>query len=136
MKWKEQVSYPLTFVNWTHSTSNELDKMAQGIGRKVDDIQQTKGTDTIFFTPVYKVPKDSKVNYIRKVCTYQPNKSEPNRTRFTAMGNFITDYIGENSTKTAGLEHIKIHWNSVPSNKKVKYMTMDISNMYLNTILD
>ena len=52
------------------------------------------------------------------------------------MGNFITDYTGEISTKTVGLELIKMHWNSVLSAKKAKYMTMDISNMYLNTPLD
>ena len=52
------------------------------------------------------------------------------------MGNFITDYKGEISTETAGLELIKMHWNSVLSTRKAKYMTMDISNMYLNTPLD
>ena len=52
------------------------------------------------------------------------------------MGNFITDYTGEISTETAGLELIKMHWNSVLSTNKAKYMTMDISNMYLNTPLD
>ena len=51
------------------------------------------------------------------------------------MRNFITDYTGEISTETAGLELIKVHWNSVLSTKKAKYMTMDISNMYLNTPL-
>ena len=52
------------------------------------------------------------------------------------MQNFVTDYKGETSTETAGLELIKIHWNSVLSTKKAKYITMDISNMYLNTPLD
>ena len=52
------------------------------------------------------------------------------------MGNLITDYTGKISTETAGLELIKVHWNSVLSTNKAKYMTMDISNMYLNTPLD
>ena len=52
------------------------------------------------------------------------------------MGNLITDYTGKISTETAGLELIKMHWNSVLSTNKAKYMTMDISNMYLNTPLD
>ena len=52
------------------------------------------------------------------------------------MGNFIIDYTGEISTKTAGLELIKTHWILVLSTEKAKYMTMDISNMYLNTLLD
>ena len=52
------------------------------------------------------------------------------------MGSFITNYTGEISTETAELELIKMHWNSVLFTKKAKYMTMDISNMYLNTPLD
>ena len=52
------------------------------------------------------------------------------------MGNFIKDYKGKIITETAGLELIKMHWNSVLSTRKTKYMTMDISNMYLNTPLD
>ena len=110
--------------------------MAQGVGKNADGTQQTKGTNTIFFIPANKVPFGRKVTYIRKVCTYCPNKAEPNRTWFTAMGNFITDYKGEISIETAGLELIKMHWNSVLSTRKAKYMTMDISNMYLNTPLD
>ena len=86
--------------------------------------------------PASKVPFGRKVTYIRKVCTYCPDKAEPNRTRFTAMGNLITDYKGEFSTETGGLELIKMHWNSALSTKKAKYMTMDISNIYLNTPLD
>ena len=52
------------------------------------------------------------------------------------MENFITNYGGEISTETAGLKLIKMHWNSVLSTKKAKYMTMDISNIYLNTPLN
>ena len=133
---KELVFDPLTSADWTLSTSNELGRMAQGVGRNTDGTQRTKGTDTIFFIPYSDVPKGRKVTYIRKVCTYRPDKSEPNRTRFTAMGNLITDYTGKISTETAGLELIKMHWNSVLSTNKAKYMTMDISNMYLNTPLD
>ena len=83
--------------------------MAQGVGRNKDGTQRTKGTNTIFFIPASKIPFGRKVTYIRKVCTYRPNKAEQNRTRFTAMGYFITDYTGEISTQTAGLELIKMH---------------------------
>ena len=83
--------------------------MAQGVGRNTDSTQRTKGTNTIFFIPFYKVPKGRNVTYIQKVCTYRPQKTEQNQTRFTAMGNFITNYTGEISNKTAGLELIKMH---------------------------
>ena len=120
IEWEELVSDPLTSANWNHSTSNKLDQMAQGVGKNADDIQQTKGTVIIFFIPSYKVRKvrkDRKVTYIQKVCTYRLDKSELNQTRFTTMGNFITDYTGKIRHKTAGLEVIKMHWNSVLSMK-------------------
>ena len=47
-------------------------------------------------------------------------------------GGDILDYSGDTSTKSAGLETIKIHWNSVLSTPKARYMTMNISNIYLN----
>ena len=86
---------------------------------KSDGTQQIKGTGIIFFIQFYKVPKGRKVTYIRKVFTYRPDKLEQNRTRFTAMGNFITDFTAEISTKTTGLELIKMHRNSVLSKKKL-----------------
>ena len=83
--------------------------MGQRVGKKTDGTQRPKGTDTIFFVPASKVPFGRKVKYIRKVCTYRPEKAKPNQTRFIAMGNFITDYGGEISTETAGLKLIKMH---------------------------
>ena len=83
--------------------------MAQGVGKNKYGSQRTLGTDTIFFIPRRQVPIGRKVTYIRKVCTYRPDKAEQNRLRFTAMGNFITDYTGKISTETAGLELIKLH---------------------------
>ena len=46
------------------------------------------------------------------------------------------DYPGEVRTEKAGLEVIKLHWNLLLSTSGAKYMTMDISNMYLNTPLN
>ena len=122
---------------WKYSMANELGRLAQGVGknsRKEED--RIKGTDTIFFIRRDQVPQGRKVTYARTVCTYRPEKTEKNRTRITAGGNLLTDYPGEISTDTAGLELIKIHWNSVISTPGARYMTMDISNMYLNTPLD
>ena len=135
-EWKDLVSDQLTTADWTLSTSNELGWMAQAVSKNADGTQQTKGNDTIFFIPSYKVPKAQKVIYIRKICTYHPDKAEPNQTRFIAMGNFITHYDGKVSTKIAQLERIKMHWNSVLSTKKAKSMTMEISYIYLNTPLN
>ena len=45
------------------------------------------------------------------------------------------EYEGNVSTKTAGLETAKILFNSTISTPGAKFMTIDISNMYLNTPL-
>ena len=67
---------------------------------------------------------------------YRPEKEEKKRARITAGSYLITDYPGVISTDTAGLETLKIQWNSVVSMLGAKWMGMDISNIYLNTPLD
>ena len=70
------------------------------------------------------------------MCTYRTKKEEENQTRLTIEGNLITDYEGNVTIDTAGLELIKVHWCSVLSTSGAKYMKMDIGNFYLNTELD
>ena len=67
-------------------------------------------------------------------CDVRAEKEEINRTRITAGGNLL-EYLGDVSTKTAGLKASKIVFNSVISTPGAKFMTIDISNMYLNTPL-
>ena len=45
------------------------------------------------------------------------------------------EFQGDTSTETAGLETAKMVFNSVISTPAGKFMTIDISNMYLNTPL-
>jgi len=59
---------------------------------------------------------------------YRPEKEEKERKHFTAGGNLVTDYPGDVSNDTVGLETIKIHWNSVVSTPGTKWMGRDISN--------
>ena len=130
MEYRHLIQDPDFRDDWLLSCANELGRLAQGVGNRI------KGTNTIFFINKNCVPKGRPVTYARTVCTVRPEKEEKNRTRITAGGNLITDYPGNVSTETAGLETIKIHWNSVLSTPGAKWMGMDISNMYLNTPLD
>lgn len=130
MEYRDLIKDPHYRTDWLHSCSNEIGRLAQGVGGRV------KGTDTCFFIHKHQVPRGRTVTFARFVCTIRPEKSEPNRTRITACGNFIHDYPGDTSTETASIETIKIHWNSVLATKAARYMAMDISNMYLNTPLD
>ena len=67
-------------------------------------------------------------------CNERPEKKERNRSRFVAGGNLLKGtYPGDTGTPTAEMLVAKILFNSVVSTRKAKFMTMDISNFYLNT---
>jgi hypothetical protein len=74
------------------------------------------------------------VTYGQFVCTVQPEKAEPNRTRFTVGGGRI-NYPGKVATPTAEMLVAKMLFNSVISTRGAWFMTMDISNVYLMTPL-
>ena len=64
----------------------------------------------------------------------RPEKDEPNRFRITA-GTDRLEYYGETSTETASIETAKILLNSVLSTKNAKFMSIDISNCFIQTDL-
>ncbi len=68
------------------------------------------------------------------MCTVQTEKSEPNQTWFTVGGDRI-NYLGAVATPTAETLMAKKLFNSVISTKDARFMTMDISNFYLMTLL-
>jgi len=80
------------------------------------------------------IPAGKIATYAQICCDLRPEKTEQARTRITAGGNLL-EYIGDVSTKTTRLETAKILFNSITSTPGAKFMTMDISNMYLNTPL-
>jgi hypothetical protein len=74
------------------------------------------------------------VTYGQFVCTERPKKTETNRTWFTVGGNHI-NYPGAVATPTAEMLVAKLLFNSTISTKGARFMTMDISNFYLNSPL-
>ena len=90
-------------------------------------------TNTIKFIDV---PKDRPkyVTYGQFVCTVQPEKVKKNCTQFTVGGDRI-NYPDEVVTPTADILVTKILFNSVVSIKGAKFMTLDISNFYLMTLV-
>ena len=111
-------------------SANEFGRLANGVGGRV------KGTNTITFIAKAAVPPNRRkdVTYGTFVCTVRPEKKEPNRTRFVVGGDRI-NYPGEVATPTADMLVAKLLFNSVISLHGAKFMTMDISNFYLNTPL-
>jgi len=77
---------------WGKSYTKELGQLAQGI-------PGTKGTDTIVFIKYDNIPLDRRrhVTYGKMVCTYRPEKDDPNRARLTVGGNRI-EYPGDVNT--------------------------------------
>ena len=72
--------------------------------------------------------------YARVDVNNRPEKEEVNQTRITAGGDQLESQ-GDTSTETAGLETAKMVSNSVLSTPDAKFMTIDVSIMYLNTPL-
>ena len=64
--------------------------------------------------------------------SYCPQKSDPNRVRFTVGGNRI-NYPDNCGTPTTDMLAVKLLLNSVISTKGAKFMSIDIKDFYLNT---
>ena len=110
--------------------ANESGRLAQGVGGRI------KGTNTIRFIFRHKVPKVrmKDVTYGQFVCNERPEKSETNRTKFTVGGDSI-NYPGNVATPTAKMLVAKLLFNSTISTNGAQFMTIDISNFYLNSPL-
>ena len=74
------------------------------------------------------------MTYGQFVCSVRPEKDEKNQTRFVVFGDRIS-YPGKVATPTAEILVAKMLFNSVVSTRGAKFMTMDISNFYLQTPL-
>jgi hypothetical protein len=115
---------------WSMLAANKFGCLAQGVGGRI------KGTKTIKFIHQHEVPADrmKDVTYGQFICTEGPKKTETNCTRFTAGGNRI-NYPGAVATPTAETLVAKLLFNSTISTRGARFMTMDISNFYLNSPL-
>ena len=109
---------------------NEYGRLADRVGGQV------KGTKTIRFIRKRDLPKERRkdVTYGQLVCTERDKKAERLQSRFLFGGN-RTNYTDEVATPTTGMIVAKIIFNSVVSTKGARFMTMDISNFYLDTPL-
>ena len=66
------------------------------------------------------VPSGKKITYARFCCNVQLQKDDINETRLTVGGDTLV-FNEKKSTKTAGLETIKIYLNSTVSTNDTKY---------------
>ena len=107
--------------------ANEIGRLAQGLAGT--DI---KGTGTMWFKPHTALPPGRTVTYLRIVVDHCPQKTEPERVRWTVGGNLV-DYPGNVSTPTADMTTAKLIMNDTVSIPNATYHCFDIPNFYLNT---
>ena len=117
---------------WEQSSIEEWARLAQGCPPA--NIPESAGTNTLFFIKMKQIPAGKKATYIRIVVADRPQKENTRRVRVTVGGDQI-DYPGDVSTKTAGLTTAKILFNSVLSTEDAMFMTMDIKDFYLYTMM-
>jgi hypothetical protein len=119
---------------WDRGLSNELGRLAQGVGKNRPLANRIKGSNTIVFIPKHKVPAGRKVTYARFVCAFRPLKEEKYRVRLTVGGDRL-EYPDDPSSPAAALTDTKIMINSVISDapRGARFLTSDIKNFYLGT---
>ena len=112
LEYKHLIRQPDAKQFWTHSFTNELGRLAQGVNNSGD------GTTTIQFIPYDSIPNDwhAHVTYGRIVVEYKPHNTEKHHTHLTVGGNLI-EYPGNVTTPTADINTSKILFNSVISTK-------------------
>jgi hypothetical protein len=122
LEYRHLIANPKTRPTWTHSYGNELGLLAQGMPGRA------KGTDTIFFIPRHKVPKErtKDITYGLITCSIRPEKvDEPNQTRLVVGGDRV-HYPFDVGTPTANLLTVKLLINSVISTPGAIFFMMDI----------
>ena len=91
-------------------------------------------TQTMSFIHRRELPANKRATYIRVVCADRPEKDNPRRVRWTIGGDRIV-YPGNKSTKTADLVTVKLLLNSTISTRGGRFMTLDLSDFYLYSVL-
>ena len=130
MKYRNLLAVPTTRDVWLHSAANKFGRLAQGLpDNRID------ATNTIFFIPVTKVPRNKRPTYAHFVCSFRLQKPEPYRPRITAGGNLI-DYPGNLSMKMADMTTFKILVNRTLATPGAKWLGLDVKNYYLGTPMD
>jgi hypothetical protein len=131
LNYRQLMNSPKYKKAWSLSSANEFGQLANGIEGHIKN-----PTNTIKFISQHEAPADNwkDITYGQFVCSVRPKKAEPNQMQFTVGGNRI-NYPGKVATPTAEMLVAKMLFNSVISTKGAQFMTMDISNFYLMTLL-
>jgi hypothetical protein len=132
--YKKLMNNPATAEIWQTAFGKDFGGMAQGCNKTGQ-----KGTNAMFVMTrneiAHALAVGTTFTYANPVVDYRPHKEDPNRIRITAGGNLI-QCNSELSVRTANINTTKLHWNSVVSTKKAKYMYLNIKKFYLTAALE
>ena len=122
---------PKVIADWALLSANKFGRLFQGVEGRTKSL-----TNTCFFIHRHKVPtvRFKDVTYGKFECSVCLQKEEENWARLVLGGN-RTSYTNKVGTPTAKMLLIKIMPNSVVSTDATKFMTINISDFYLNTPL-
>ena len=128
MEYRHLIKKPEYVDTWTNANAKEIGRLAQGVPGVVE------GTNTFRFIKYENIPNDRKKDctYARICCNYRPEKEDPYRVRITVGGDRI-NYPFDVGTPTADMQLVKLLLNSIISTPNAKFMSLDISNFYLET---
>ena len=116
---KKLIDRPLLCNDWMKVMYIELGWLAQGV-------KDTKGTDTIRFMALNKIPNIPQCNICNNSCRLLVAKDiDPNRVSIT-VGSNLSDYPGKLTTWTVDLTTSKVMWNSVISTPKARFICADV----------
>jgi hypothetical protein len=124
LSYKKLMHDPATAETWQTAFGKDFGGMSQG-----DNKTGQIGTNAIFVMTHDAIKlvskKGKKFTYGNPVVNYRPQKDDPHYIRITAGGNLIM-YNSSPSIRTADLDTVKLHWNSVISTPGAKYMCLDV----------
>ena len=83
---------------------------------------------------IHQIPKTKTVTYARICANFRQQKYGPYRIQLT-VGRNLLFVPGDLSTKTDDLPTATLLWNSLLLNPDAKFSTIDIKNMYLQTLM-
>ena len=134
LEYRHLMKTPKYKAIWGNSFGNEVGWLAQEMPGR---ISKEIATNAMFFITQDEIPPNRRrdLTYARVICNYRDQKKEKEQTRIT-MGRDRTNCPFDCGTPTAKLSTIKLLLNSVTSTPGAKFMTIDISNFYLNTPMD
>jgi hypothetical protein len=73
----------------------------------------------------YVLQRGKKFTYGNPVVNYRPPKEDSHQIRITT-GGYLVQYDSSLAMNTADSDTAKLHWNSVISTNRAKYMCLDI----------